>query len=54
MNRKVKLNLTCKAKATITRKCTAMQSDANSLLISYNFHVMLLLVNTMVPSELCQ
>jgi len=31
-----------------------MQSNARSVLISYHFHVMLLLVNTVVPSELCQ
>jgi len=31
-----------------------MQSNANALPIIYNFHVMLLLVNVMFPSELCQ
>jgi len=32
-----------------------MQSNASSLpIIIYNFHVMLLLVNVMFPSELCQ
>jgi len=30
-------------------KCTAMQSNASSLPLSYHFHVMLLLVNVMVP-----
>jgi len=30
-----------------------MQSNVSSLPIIYNFHVMLLLVNEMVPSELC-
>jgi len=29
-----------------------MQSSANSLPISYHFHVLLLLVNVTVPSEL--
>jgi len=33
---------------------TAMQGNANSLPISHNFHVVLLLVNVMFPSELCQ
>jgi len=31
-----------------------MQSNASSLPISYRFHVMLLLENVMVPSDLCQ
>jgi len=31
-----------------------IQSHASSLPTSYHFHVMLLLVNVMVPSELCQ
>jgi len=32
-----------------------MQSNASSLsIIIYNFHVMLLLVNVMYPSEICQ
>jgi len=31
-----------------------MQSNANLLPIIYNFHVTLLLVNVMFPSELCQ
>jgi len=32
-----------------------MQSNASSLsIIIYNFHIMLLLVNLMFPSELCQ
>jgi len=30
-----------------------MQSNASSLPIIYNLHVMLLLVNVMFPSELC-
>jgi len=31
-----------------------MQSNASSVPIIYDFHVMLLLVNVMFPSELCQ
>jgi len=31
-----------------------MESNASSQPIIYNFHVMLLLVNEMIPSELCQ
>jgi len=31
-----------------------MQGNASSLPISYNFPVMLLLVNVMFPGELCQ
>jgi len=35
-------------------KCTAMQSNASSLPIIYNFHVMLLLLNITFPSEIRQ
>jgi len=35
-------------------KSTAMQSNASSLPISYKFHVRLLLVNVMFPSEFRQ
>jgi len=31
-----------------------MQNNASSLPTIHNFHVMLLLVNAMFPSELCQ
>jgi len=31
-----------------------MKSNASSLPIIYNFYVMLLLVNVMFPSEVCQ
>jgi len=31
-----------------------MQINGGSLPVSYHFHVMLLLVNAMFPSELCQ
>jgi len=38
----------------IPSQCTAMQSNASSLPLIYDFHVVLLLVNVMFPSELCQ
>jgi len=31
-----------------------MKNNSSSLAIIYNFHVMLLLVNVMLPSGLCQ
>jgi len=55
MNHKVKHNLTYKTLQKIRLvMCCAMQSNTGLLPISYHFHVMLLLVNVMFPSELCQ